>query len=464
MKRSELLVSTLLVPLDALAIFGAFLLSYFVRIESGALPVSYVLPRDRFYKISLAITAVWLVIFALCGLYSLKSTRRGLSEFARILAAVSIGTLTVIAVIFFLREDFASRLIVVFGFAAAVVLVTLVRALVRMVQQAAFRYGIGVRRALIVGTGRMAEILAEELTSRRGYVIIGHVAGTSAAKNVKTIGLLKDLPQLIVTYNPDEIIDADPTLPDGDKLEIIEAAEDAHTDVRFVSNAVELSTARMSASAIAGIPVLTLEPTPLEGWGRILKRLFDLAGSLLALPFVLLLLPFIAVAIKLDSRGPVIFKQTRVGRGGREFTSYKFRSMVSDAEERLASLQAANEADGPVFKIKHDPRVTAVGRFLRKSSLDELPQFFNVLKGDMSLVGPRPPLPAEVDQYTREQRRRLTIKPGITGPWQVSGRSDVSFEEWVRLDLYYIQHWSLLLDVTILLKTVSAVLLRRGAY
>ena len=172
----------------------------------------------------------------------------------------------------------------------------------------------------------------------------------------------------------------------------------------------------------------------------------------------------IALAIKVDSRGPVIFKQTRVGRAGKTFTNYKFRGMVADAERQLAKLKKYNEASGPVFKMKDDPRVTRVGRFIRKTSLDELPQIFNVVKGDMSLVGPRPPLPSEVKQYTREQRRRLTIKPGITGPWQVSGRSDISFDEWVRLDTYYIQNWSLLLDLTILLKTLGAVLTRRGAY
>jgi lipopolysaccharide/colanic/teichoic acid biosynthesis glycosyltransferase len=172
----------------------------------------------------------------------------------------------------------------------------------------------------------------------------------------------------------------------------------------------------------------------------------------------------IVVAIKIGSRGPVLFRQTRVGKAGRTFTSYKFRSMVADAEAQLPRLRPRNEAAGPVFKIKNDPRITSVGRWLRRTSLDELPQLINVLKGDMSLVGPRPPLPSEVAQYGRLERRRLTIKPGITGPWQVSGRSEVSFDEWVRLDLYYIRNWSLLLDLTILLKTVFVVASRKGAY
>lgn len=466
MKRSELAVSVLTVPLDALAIFGAFLLSYYVRVETEVLPVANVIPLDRYVKLSAAITAVWLVIFALLGLYRLQSTRRGLNEFARILGAISIGSLVVVALIFFFDVDYFSRFVILFGFVASLVAVALERAIVRVGQQALFRYGVGVRRAIIVGTGRTAQALARELTrANRGYVVLGLV-DTSAGRKPKpnTLGKLKELPGLLKAFRPDELIDADPKLSDKQKLELVNLAEDEHIEFRFSSNSVELATSRVDVAAVAGIPLMTIQPTPLDGWGRVAKRLFDIVGSLIALPFILVLYPFIALAIKLSSPGPVIFKQTRVGRAGRTFTSYKFRSMVADAEKRKKQLARQNEASGPIFKMKDDPRVTRVGRFLRRTSLDELPQFFNVLKGDMSLVGPRPPLPAEVKQYTREQRRRLTIKPGITGPWQVSGRSNIGFDEWVRLDVYYIQNWSLLLDLTILLKTVAVVLARKGAY
>lgn len=465
-KRSELATSVLTVPLDALAIFGAFLLSYHVRVETDVLPVANVIPYDRYLKLSAAITAVWLIIFALMGLYRLRSTRRGLNEFTRIIGAVSIGSLIVVALIFFFDVDYFSRFVILFGFAASLVFVTLERAIVRLFQQALFRYGVGVRRAIIVGTGRTAQALARELThANRGYVVLGFIdTGSGRKPNPRALGALKDLPRLLKQFRPDELIDADPKLPDARKLELVNLAEDEHVDFRFSSNSVELATSRVDVAAVAGIPLMTIRPTPLEGWGRIAKRLFDIVGSLVALPFVLLFGIFIALAIKLTSRGPVIFTQTRVGRAGRTFTSYKFRSMVADAEKRKKQLERRNEASGPVFKIKDDPRVTGVGRFLRRMSLDELPQFLNVLKGDMSLVGPRPPLPAEVKQYTREQRRRLTIKPGITGPWQVSGRSDIGFDEWVRLDVYYIQNWSLLLDLTIMLKTVGVVLGRKGAY
>ncbi len=463
MKRSELLVSTLLVPLDAVMIFTAFILSYYFRVESGALPVSFVLPFDSYVQYAVLITAVWLVIFALLGLYALRSTRRGLTEFSRILAGVLIGTLAVVALLFFTATPFFSRLVIIFGFVASLVLVTAARLVVRILQQGLFRYGIGVRRAVIVGTGHTAQVLAAELTrTNQGYQILGYLGRRQ--NSLPVIGSVSAVSDVLADLQPDELIEADPELSDLHRLELIAAAEAAHVEYRFTSSLTELSTSRVEVSAVGGVPIMTLQHTPLEGWGRVIKRLCDITGSLLALPVILLLYPFIAVAIKLDSAGPVLFKQTRVGRGGREFASYKFRSMVNDAESQLARLRSRNEASGPVFKMKNDPRVTKVGRFLRRSSLDELPQVFNVLKGDMSLVGPRPPLPREVAEYGRRERRRLTIKPGITGPWQVSGRSDISFDEWVRLDVYYIQHWSLLLDLTILLKTVKVVLLRQGAY
>ncbi|MDP4000575.1 MAG: sugar transferase [bacterium] len=464
MKRSELAISALLVPLDAAAVYWAFILSYYVRVESGALPVAYVLPFDQYALFAAAATALWLVVFALLGMYRLRSTRRGLNEFARIVAGSFIGTLSIVALIFFLRIDFFSRFVVIFGFLAAIVLLAVVRGAVRLAQQALFRYGVGVRRAIIVGTGAPAKTLAHELAAGgRGYRILGFVATKPGAK-AKVLGRLKDVPALLARYRPDELIDADPGLTGAQKLVIMDAAEDIHTDFRFVPSTPELATARVGVAAVGGIPLMTILRTPLEGWGRIGKRTFDLAGGLLALPFFLVLYPFVVLAIKLDSRGPAVFKQVRVGRAGQPFVSYKFRGMVDDAEKQLSKLRKYNEVSGPVFKMKDDPRVTRVGRFIRKTSLDELPQILNVLKGDMSLVGPRPPLPSEVKKYNRQQRRRLTIKPGITGPWQVSGRSNVSFDEWVRLDLYYIQHWSLLLDLTILLKTVAVVLGRKGAY
>jgi len=197
---------------------------------------------------------------------------------------------------------------------------------------------------------------------------------------------------------------------------------------------------------------------------RAAKRCLDLALALSGLLLLLPLLPAIVILIKLDSRGPVLFTQKRVGRGGRLFTCYKFRSMVQNAESLKSHLVSLNEATGPAFKIREDPRITAIGAFLRRSSLDEVPQLFNVVLGDMSVVGPRPQIPAEVELYEPWHRRRLDVKPGITCLWQISGRSHLSFEDWMRLDLDYIRQRSLRLDLMILLKTVPAVIARKGAY
>jgi len=218
-------------------------------------------------------------------------------------------------------------------------------------------------------------------------------------------------------------------------------------------------------------PALSLTPPPLTAlspcwmtWQSSVKRAFDIAIAAILLLALLPLFALIALLIKLDSRGPVLFRQMRSGKDGKPFVFLKFRGMVADAEQRRAELEALNEKDGPIFKMRRDPRVTRVGRVLRRTSLDELPQLWNVLRGDMSLVGPRPPLPEEVARYAPWQRGRLAVRPGLTGLWQVSGRSLLGFEQMVALDLEYIARWSLALDLGIMLRTIAAVLCMRGAY
>ena len=219
-----------------------------------------------------------------------------------------------------------------------------------------------------------------------------------------------------------------------------------------------------SVGTFAGHLVITYESNTIDYRRQFIKRFFDIVGGIIGMIFTMLLTPFIALAIKIDSKGPVFFAQTRIGRNGRRFSMYKFRSMYIDAEERKKELLAQNEMQGLMFKMEHDPRITRVGKFLRKTSLDELPQFINVLKGDMSLVGTRPPTIDEFEQYNLRYRRRLSITPGLTGMWQVSGRSDITnFEDVVKLDLAYIDNWSLTLDLKIMLQTVGVVLFGRGS-
>jgi exopolysaccharide biosynthesis polyprenyl glycosylphosphotransferase len=220
----------------------------------------------------------------------------------------------------------------------------------------------------------------------------------------------------------------------------------------------------VSIDALNGVPLIGVKDVALQGFNLVVKRVLDFGLGAVALIIAAIPMSIIALAIKLNSSGPVLFKQTRVGRGGRTFTCYKFRTMVKDADKLLEELRHLNEVDGPIFKIKNDPRLTRVGKFLRQTSLDELPQVFNILKGEMSWVGPRPPTPNEVEKYSDWQRKRLDVTPGLTGLWQVSGRSDLSFDEMVKLDLYYAENWTLAVDITIMIRTVPAVLKREGAY
>jgi exopolysaccharide biosynthesis polyprenyl glycosylphosphotransferase len=235
-------------------------------------------------------------------------------------------------------------------------------------------------------------------------------------------------------------------------------------DLIVANNLIDVAGARTTIRPVDGLPMLHVEHPTLSGARRVAKTVFDVVGAGLLLLVFAPLLAAVALAVRLDSKGPVLFRQTRVGRYGREFQIYKFRTMHTDAERRLAEIRHLNEGDGVLFKMQNDPRITRVGKHLRRLSLDELPQLFNVIGGTMSLVGPRPPLQAEVAAYPRDARRRLAVRPGMTGLWQVSGRSDLPWEEAVRLDLRYVENWSLSLDLVILLRTLTAVWRGAGAY
>ena len=246
---------------------------------------------------------------------------------------------------------------------------------------------------------------------------------------------------------------------------IVQLCEEQGIIVRLQSELFKLRVARWQLDELNGLPIFTIRSGPPEGWQLMAKRLIDVWGSIALLLLLTPLLFVVALLIKLDSPGPVLFKQERVGLNKRRFLLIKFRTMADGAEKGQATLETLNEADGPVFKIKNDPRVTNIGRFLRRYSLDELPQLFNVLKGEMSLVGPRPLPVRDIERIDLQwHKRRLSMKPGLTCFWQVSGRSDVSFDHWVRMDLQYIDNWSLPLDLKILLKTIPAVLRGSGAY
>ena len=280
----------------------------------------------------------------------------------------------------------------------------------------------------------------------------------------KMLGTLEDLGMVIRSMQIDEVIIALPSNLHQQSIRSVRLCERLGTSFKLVPDLYELSLSRIDMEAIEGIPLIGIKQASINYTQRIVTRVVDI---LVAILLLVLGLPFwlcIALAIRLTSSGAIVYKQTRIGKNGRPFKVYKFRTMYKNAEDGLADLLAHNEAQGPLFKIKDDPRITAVGKFLRRTSFDEFPQLLNVIKGEMSLVGPRPPLPHEVVQYEEWQKGRLAIKPGMTGLWQVRGRSDISFDEGVLMDMYYIENWSLRLYFQILLRTIPAVLFSRGAY
>lgn len=383
--------------------------------------------------------------------------------------AVTLGLL--FTSLFFLKIQYVSRM-VVFTF-AAIAFIGMAGARIVMLRRfrQAITQGEDLLKVLIIGSGERATFLSRTLTEKSewGIDIIGYLdtepelVGTEVYKG-RVLGTISDINAILKKNVIDEVIVAIPRNMLADVNDIAHACEEEGVKFRFMADIFNLSAARVSLANLAGVPLLTLEPVALDESKLLLKRFIDLSLTLLALPFLLPILAVIAIAIKLDDGGPVFFVQERVGLKKRLFPMFKFRTMRVDAEAMLKDIEHLNEAEGPNFKIANDPRITRAGRFLRRTSLDELPQLINVLRGEMSLVGPRPMSIRDVNLFDKGiQRKRFSVKPGITCIWQISGRSNLPFHKWLELDLEYIDTWSLSLDLLILLKTIPVVLLRKGA-
>lgn len=466
MRRLELFFFVARVPLDFIAIAAAALSAYFLRfgtVFADWRPATQIISFNNYLIVSLLISAAWIGILALSGIYG-TSRLKFLNEIFKIIVSLSTGFAAVIFFLFFKREFFASRFILLAGWLLAIVFVVLLHLLMRSVRKYFYRRGIGLRRAALIGSGRTAEILFNsfKLHPELGVAIAFNFA------QISDDGFVGEI---------DEIIYADEKWNAEVFSRIARLAEDRHLSLKYAADFWSGPRSSVDITALFGIPLVELKKTPLEGWPRVVKRIFDIIVSTF---FLILLSPFlllIALAVKLGSEGPVIFKNPRVGQYGKIFNTLKFRTMKAEfcigpqftnSEETLRYeaelIGKQGIKDGPVYKIKNDPRVTVFGRFLRAASLDELPQLWNVLRGEMSLVGPRPHQEREVEKYAPEARRVFLIKPGITGLAQISGRSDLSFEEESRLDIYYMEHWRLSLDLVILFKTIFAVLRKKGVY
>ena len=395
-------------------------------------------------------------------------------RYIRAVIGILVGT---IILLYLLHEQNISRmLIILFGSILITVLLLSKAALYYTMRYYRSRQ-YNTRNVLIIGTGNRAKRMINALDRQQedGYKVMGcldpvktEVDTDETVSGVKILGHLGLLPVMLLEDVVDEVIFAADLGDIPFIIEYIKCAEELGISIHIVPDfqlekiMYQPEAATVFMENFAGLPTMAIATTPQRHPELLIKSVMDYLGAacglLLLAPFLLI----IAAAIKLTSKGPVFFLQQRSGVYGRIFSLIKFRTMVENAEELKKELEQANEVDGPVFKMTNDPRVTRVGRFLRKTSLDELPQLINVVRGEMSLVGPRPPIPSEVDQYQPWQRRRLSMKPGLTCIWQVSGRNNIDFERWMRMDLEYIDNWSLLLDIKILFKTVTEVLCCRG--
>ena len=464
----------LTLALDLLAVAGAWFLSHLARYDleiGGAIGPGRYVELGQFLSVGLIFAAVMLATMFSRGLYRRQVLGSWLDQFGRIVPAGLLAEAAIIVASYLAREAFppSSRLMFAYLGIAAVLLVALLRLIVHRWYVSRYRRGVGTERVIVAGRGVLAKMLMQQIRGNAGagMVALGFLDhepdNDGDFGRFRRLGGLADIDLVLERSMPDRVIVALPLEANAHSNELIAACRRRGVRATVVPDLLALQAGRVNTEAVAGIPLFTLTSNRIAGLNAVLKRSLDvvLAGAMLVLLSPLLLLA--ALAIRIDSPGPVFFGQLRIGRDRRPFRMLMFRSMVKDAPD--ARYEVFPEArDQALFKPRHDPRVTRVGKVLRKTSLDELPQLLNVLAGQMSLVGPRPQIPDEVSAYDEYAYNRLLAPPGMTGLWQVSGRSNLGFEEMVMLDTYYVGHWSVGLDLKILLRTIPAVIKGEGAY
>jgi exopolysaccharide biosynthesis polyprenyl glycosylphosphotransferase len=420
------------------------------------------------FVVAVVALPVWLGVFARYKLYTAAAVTSFTAELRRILhavAAASAGTGLVSVV--FAQQISRVWLLCTMFFGLGTVVIE--RTIVRQIFRRARTHGRFQRSVVVIGTNAEALAIVQMLgdNTALGYHVVGLVecgGPNGVVAPVPVLGNWRDTVDILRSLDANGVIIATSAIEEPAANRLARELMECGYHVELTSGLVDISADRLLTRPLGRRPVMYIEPVRLAGWRAVAKRSFDVVLASVALFFATPLLFVSAILIKLDSRGPVFFSQVRVGRKGKLFRVWKLRTMVADAEDLLEDLRDQSEVDGPLFKMQNDPRLTRVGGFLRKLSLDELPQLWNVLRGEMSMVGPRPALPSEVSEWSEEVRNRLRVKPGITGMWQVNGRSQTTFDDYVRHDLYYVDNWTLLTDLAIVAKTVPVVLLRRGAY
>jgi exopolysaccharide biosynthesis polyprenyl glycosylphosphotransferase len=442
------------------AIYVALMVKAVLRYGDWAWQASYQEARDTVAFASL----VTVLLFARSGLYASRAERPGLSRIVS-----SLFQVTVVALIFALinGEKYSSYYIFYGTLAFGICFIGSLRWAYERVTGLLLRAAGYRRRAVLVGSGKHIEDVAHALTDEvhAPVEMVGFISLTPRPNNgLRSLGRIEELPAVLDAHRVQEVIIADPDFPQERAVDLVDQCHRRGVTVRIAPSTMEILVHRAEFVPGASVPLFELRPPVFDGFDYAVKRTFDFVVSLVLIVLLSPLLLLIAAAVALSSRGPIIYRSMRPGIGGDSFACLKFRTMRSGAEQLQADLESLNEASGPLFKIRHDPRLTPVGRFLRRYSLDELPQLFNVIAGKMSLVGPRPLPQRDFEQLEEWHKKRYLVLPGLTGLWQVSGRSELDFDDLVRLDFLYLERWSVGLDLAILLKTVPAVLSRRGAF
>lgn len=471
-KKAELFFTFLKIPLDYLTLVLAGLAAWSLRFNDAIQsirPVIFNLEFNRYVVYVLTAALIWLIFFAWSGLYSF-ARRKIIDEMTKVILACSTGMTAIIIYMFFVRELFDSRFIVVLAWFFAMIFVLVERIIVKKFQNWTLSVGWGAHKIVIVGEDENTDAIISTFKnqSELGYKIVAHLRDYKSHE---------ELAELHRKYSIDEIIQTDSNISRKNSIALIDFANINNIIFKYAAGQFEARTTNVEVHMIAGVPLIEIKKTKLDGWHKIIKRLLDVVISLI---LIIILSPFlilVAILIRLEDWGPAIYKNERVHSKG-TFNVFKFRSFYTKFctgkqyakyadQEAVLKYEAEliknqSERKGPVYKVLNDPRRTKVGRFIERTSIDELPQLFNVLIGNMSLVGPRPHQPREVEKYEKHQKHVLDIKPGMTGLAQISGRSDLDFEQEVKLDTYYIENWSFKLDFWILLKTPIAVLRRKS--
>jgi exopolysaccharide biosynthesis polyprenyl glycosylphosphotransferase len=462
LRKATRLVTLLL--LDFIGVYMAILTA--LVLKAGLLADQWTL-ADQVHQTEEILNFAYLVtvlLFARSGLYSARGERPGMTRIVS-----SLFQVTLVALIFAVANgnEFSSYYIFYGSLFFAVLYVTMLRQAYEKGTGWLLRLAGYQRRAVLVGTGEHIEAVGHALrdAAHPTVEVVGFVSLTPRPDNgLRSLGRLEQLDAIIAAHRIDEVIIADPDFPQNRAVELVDVCHSKGVRVRVAPSTMEILVHRAEFVPGEAVPLFELRPPVFEGLDYVVKRTFDVVCSTLLLGLLSPVLLACAVAVRVSSRGPVIYRSIRPGIGGVPFACFKFRTMYKDADQRQADLESLNEASGALFKMRDDPRMTPVGRFLRKYSIDELPQLANVLLGQMSLVGPRPLPQRDFERLEPWHKKRYLVTPGITGLWQVSGRSELDFDDLVRLDFLYLERWSVFLDLTILVKTVPAVFTRRGAF